>query len=341
MATELDLRKQEITEIDASSVASLRLAWHKGRGSSASELVMVDPKDYGNNPDDDTGNKVYNRVKDLARTLHNFEPASDGDGPRILKCKGWYEDQAAAQFCFVYQLPPECANHSGDVEFLTLYKAYGISKPPVGTRIRLARSLAATVLSIHEKDWLHKGIRSDRILFFPSRPGGRPNLDWPRLVGFDYARRDGPNEYSEKPIVLGNAANQTYYPEDSDKHLNLYRHPSVLRNPTTTFKKIHDYYSLGIVMVEIACWKPLASLLTKSRELQGTECKEEDIRRVREILKRYEFPGSPVDIAFRMGNIYRQVVEVCLDGNFGASDGPCLLASFRQRVISELDRCII
>lgn len=202
MTTELDLRKQEITEIDAGLTASLRLALHRSRGSASSELVLVDPKDYGNNPDDDTGYKVYNRVKDLAQTLHNFAPAQSGDGPCLLECKGWYEDQATAQFCFVYKLPPECANHPGIVEFLALYRAYGISKPPVGTRIRLARSIAATVLSIHEKNWLHKGIRSDRILFFPSRPGGRPNLEWPRLVGFDYARREGPNEYSEKPMQV-------------------------------------------------------------------------------------------------------------------------------------------
>lgn len=200
MATDLDLRKQEITEISTGLAASLRLAWHRGRGSRTNELVLVDPKDYGNNPDDDTGYKVYDRVKDLAHTLHNLEPALGGNGVGMLKCRGWYEDQAAAQFCFVYDLPPECDKHAGNVEFLTLQKAYSISKPPVGTRVQLARSLAASLLSIHEQNWLHKGIRSDHILFFSSRPGARPNLACPRLVGFDYARREGPNEYSEQPM---------------------------------------------------------------------------------------------------------------------------------------------
>lgn len=92
-------------------------------------------------------------------------------------------------------------------------------------------------------------------------------------------------------------------------------------------------------MVEIACWKPLVKILAQARELQGTECKEEDLKRVREILKKYGSPGSGVDIAFRMGSIYRNVVDACLDGKFDANDGPDLLDSFRRRVIDELGSC--
>jgi hypothetical protein len=212
MATNLDLRKQEIEEICLdSSETSLaeqpekprqkRLAWHIDRLSRTKEVVLLDPKDYGNNPDDDTGSKVYERVKELARMLHEFEPAaSDESGPRTLKCKGWYEDQATAQFYFVYRLPAECEVPSGDTEFRSLSKLYKTSTPSIGARIRLARSLAMTLLRVHEQNWLHKGIRSDHVLFFPRKAGGRPSLDYPRLVGFDYARRDGLNEYSEKPL---------------------------------------------------------------------------------------------------------------------------------------------
>lgn len=200
MATGPDLRKREITEIGASS--GLRLAWHRLPDSSSRELVLVEPKDYGNNPDDDTGGIVYSRIKDLARFLLDLEPALHGETnkPCTLKCKGWYEDQSTSQFCFVYHLPPECANHTEKLDFITLYQAYSISKPPVETRIRLAQALAETVLSIHQGGWVHKGIRSDHVLFFPPTPGARLSLDCPRLVGFDYARRDRPNEYSEKPM---------------------------------------------------------------------------------------------------------------------------------------------
>lgn len=212
MATSLDLRKPEVEEICLhSSEASLveqpekprhkRLAWHGDRLSQRKEIVLLDPKDYGNNPDDDTGSVVYERIKELARTLHDLEPAASGEsGPRTLKCKGWYEDQATAQFYFVYHLPPECEAPSEDMGFRSLYELYKTSTPSVGARIRLARSLATTLFRVHKENWLHKGIRGDHVLFFPRQVGGRPSLDHPRLVGFDYARRDRPNEYSEKPM---------------------------------------------------------------------------------------------------------------------------------------------
>jgi len=200
MTASLDLRKVEIQELSGSLTTwsdekpnQIRLAWHATPTSEAKELVLLDPKDYGN-ADDATGSKVYGRVKDLAGTLHSLEI------PHILKCKGWYEDQATAQFYFVYHLPSECESQSGGAEFLSLYEAFKIVRPSVGARMRLALSLAETVGLIHENGWLHKGVQSRHVLFFPSRPGGRPNLEHPRLVGFDYARREGPRGYSEKPM---------------------------------------------------------------------------------------------------------------------------------------------
>src|SRR5450432_3544371 len=151
MATKLDLRKQEIEEICLNSrETSLaeqperprqkRLAWHIDRRSRTKEVVLLDPKDYRNNPNDDTGSKVYECVKELDRMLHEFEPAaSDESGPRTLKCKNWYEDQATAQFYFVYHLPAECEVPSGDTEFRSLNKLYKTSTPSIGARIRLAR----------------------------------------------------------------------------------------------------------------------------------------------------------------------------------------------------------
>lgn len=94
-------------------------------------------------------------------------------------------------------------------------------------------------------------------------------------------------------------------------------------------------------MVEIACWKPIEELLRKNKEFQGEECKEEDLQRVRDILMDNQAQGSPRDVAFRMGDIYRKAVEVCLNGDFGADDGPDLLESFNRRIICELDKCVI
>jgi hypothetical protein len=94
-------------------------------------------------------------------------------------------------------------------------------------------------------------------------------------------------------------------------------------------------------MVEIACWRPMEILLTRYKELRGEECREEDVKKVREILMDNQAQGGPRDIAFMMGDIYRGAVEVCLNSDFGADDGPDLLASFNRRVICELGKCVI
>ena len=127
-----------------------------------------------------------------------------------------------------------------------------------------------------------------------------------------------------------------------NKAANLYRHPDALQDPTTSFTKQHDLYSLGVVMIEIACWKAMEDLFAHHKEFQGEECKEDDIQKIRGILLGNQgAQGNLNDVAFRTGSIYAKVVEVCLKGDFGADDGEELYESFQRRVIRELDRCVI
>lgn len=207
---DIDRRKLEIEEIVNHALQSSRtsgdeiprnrrLAWFKKPGSNQKSLVLLDPKDYGNNPDDPAGYKVYERVRELALELRGFHETADPI-PNTLPCRGWYEDQATAQFYFILHLPPECEMPSINTRIRTLHEMYKKSRPSVGARIKLSRSLAATILQVHRRGWMHKGIRSDNILFFSRTPSSWPDLGKPRLVGFDYARRDNPWEYSEKPM---------------------------------------------------------------------------------------------------------------------------------------------
>lgn len=41
---------------------------------------------------------------------------------------------------------------------------------------------------------------------------------------------------------------------------DIYRHPERQGQPTTPFKKIHDIYSLGVVLLEIGLWEPAIKL---------------------------------------------------------------------------------
>jgi hypothetical protein len=126
---------------------------------------------------------------------------------------------------------------------------------------------------------------------------------------------------------------------DSNTDTNLYRHPFALRDPTTRFTRTHEYYSLGIVLVEISQWRPMRTIMRNHQNLQGVECKESDIRDVQSILLDCDSEENYLrDVEFRMGSIYRGVVEVCLRGDFGSGDP---LETFKERVVTQLARCVV
>lgn len=167
-----------------------RLARYKG------ETVLLDPKNYGENPEDRTGEKIYTRIKQLAELLNTIDP----DEKYILRCQGWFEAASTEQFYLVYS-PPAYAQLP--MQYITLHQYVGSTfKPSVTARIYLAYTLAKSIAHIHREGWLHKGIRSDHVLFFPERIGASRTIENPRLAGFDYARRDAPGEYSEKPMLV-------------------------------------------------------------------------------------------------------------------------------------------
>lgn len=180
------LRPKKVIELDPGvDPRSRRLARYDG------ELVLLDPKDYGEDDGDELGEKVYDRVLDLAEVLHGPE----SDGFLSLKCNGWYEDPAKEQFYFVFRLP---ASYDGNALPNSLLDYLSSSfRPSLTARIHLAHTLASAIENIHSKSWMHKGMRSENVIFMNPR---MRSLDEPRLIGFDFARREGENEYSEKPL---------------------------------------------------------------------------------------------------------------------------------------------
>lgn len=190
----MDLRKVNVEEITAS--ISRELGRKRRVAKYSGETVLLDPKTYGENPEDKSGNKIYERVKDLARELNNISP----DEWQTLRCRGWFEDTQKEQFYFVYETPAYC---EAPTKYKTLYQYVDSSfMPSVSDRIQLALTLARAMHRIHKKGWLHKGFRSDHVLFFPKKSRASRSIEDPRLVGFDFARRDHPGEYSEEVMLV-------------------------------------------------------------------------------------------------------------------------------------------
>lgn len=123
-----------------------------------------------------------------------------------------------------------------------------VRKPRVTERVTLAHAVAHCLLYLHAVNWLHKGLRSHNIIFFRTETG-QVAYDKPYLSGFDFSR-------PAKDAM-------TQIPDDIEN--DLYRHPhaqsSTYAEERERFKRSFDIYSLGVMFVEIAFWKPVDRVL--------------------------------------------------------------------------------
>jgi len=125
--------------------------------------------------------------------------------------------------------------------------------------VSLCHAISEIVEKLHAVDWLHKGLRSHNVIFFPAdeSEGSDDDTDrnesiafqHPYISGFDYSRPAQNEDLTEKP------------PENAA--YDLYRHPRVHGSgpKDTPYKKSYDVYSLGVILLEIAYWKPIDDIL--------------------------------------------------------------------------------
>lgn len=322
--------RPEDVEIPTESVTLLNvgaqrsLANHRQFG-----LVLVEWRAFD---DQETGwmqDMAILRVRHLAILLHRNTPKPNEF--RVLPCHGFILDTAQSRFGMVFQMPPAAppaaiasAARSHPEMPCSLYDLLASASrdtayPSQSSRMTLARRLATSLLHLHATGWLHKGVRSHNILFFgdgttpsPASPlsvakntGSQTKascvsrlIEKPFLTGFGYSRLSGLNSVS--------------ITADPDPIQELYRHPDVqalvppgAQGARERFKKRYDAYSLGLVLVEIGCWRPLDTLLSKKRSARDN---------LEKLLRNVVDNG---DLAYWMGGIYAGVVEKCLRCEWG------------------------
>ncbi|KAL6159536.1 hypothetical protein ACJBU6_01974 [Exserohilum turcicum] len=142
----------------------------------------------------------------------------------------------------------------------------------LGVRVKLAASLAKALESFHKVGWVHKSLKSDNIVFLPpdADADAATVLDQPWLFGFEYSRPED---------------DSTLLQEDHSLSNNAYRHPERWGKPLIKFKKSHDIYSLGIILLELAYWKPIIGFpemkSSPGRTLVPTKIRDELLGRLR------------------------------------------------------------
>ncbi|KAL9041395.1 MAG: hypothetical protein Q9214_004126 [Letrouitia sp. 1 TL-2023] len=244
---------------------------------------------------------------------------------RVLQCVGYFHDPAMLSCGLVYSLP--ALRGSNDLTVSTLRSVLIEKRTPpfLGKRFHLAQTLAAALLEFHEVAWLHKSISSLNIGFVHLNGSSwRNGIDNPYLLGFSNSRPDGPDKFSN-------------WLSENDRDLMDSQHPEYLRNEgKVRYRPEFDYYSLGMVLLEIGSWKPLDKITTN---ISGSP---EDMLQT---LRTKHVPS----LAVTMGVIYRDAVDACLSGNLSSyetveeeCESPTgVTVSFARSVVKQLGKCVV
>lgn len=262
---------------------------------------------------------------------------------RALICKGIYYDEHRHTIGLVYSFPqgPLQSALGNDVKPRVLQLAEVLRKHgdpvdydqniivSIDERLRLAYNLATAVFEFHKIRWLHKNISSYNVIFFDteaddddreSQTPRKISLASPSLIGFSHSRPNEPLMYSNKLYA-------------SDELLYAFHHPKYggTDGKFTPYRTEYDYYSLGLVLLEIGLWWPLETIMSS----MGEEFSREEKRL--QILN-----GSVPFLAGSMGEVYAEVVRACLsDGEDGLHQaGNSVDENFERLVVTPLE-CLL
>ena len=264
--------------------------------------------------DDETGRQFRDRVASVASLLHNDDAARI---PSTLHCRGLYHRPSRRSFGLVYELP---SSSDEDLQILTLNQMLhgGLSyRPTLEVRIRLGYALSQAVYQFHSVGWLHRNLNPTNILFCPAKEADR-------------------KEWAQTPIMLGFASSRQNEADAAtlgpDNRLN-YHHPDYLQNKSR-YRQEYDYYSMGMMLLEIGHWAPLVKL-TESKRFRGLGPEQF----TKEILN-----TRLAQVELTMGSRYKRVVMSCLSGHFAArgrtgreDDDLVLRRMFKAEVVDALD----
>ena len=261
--------------------------------------------------------KLRHRVFGLSVLLGCIDPSFN-----CLPCIGVLEINTVGSdtlYAYAFEVENIGAQLETEPEYpkvTTLSALLDNSPPSLTDKIEIALVLAKSVLQFHTSGWLHKGIRSQNIIFL-----GQADSKWtikaahgPYVAGFEFTRADNPLEFTEDT--------------PSTNEIDLYKHEETFATPRHSFKKRYDLFALGCVLIEVALWKPLSEVflslqetgaLSATADLNHTASANEkehlrwkSIQEAKTWLYSEDAIGNILDhVAISAGNRYRAAVQLC------------------------------
>jgi len=310
----LDMGKNSVTVLTPNPRAEGLLQGYVLREDRSRRNVLLEFRKYsppvqGRSLDD----AVQLRVEQLTALLML---AKENPAFGLAPACGYYHDEKNFQFGIVFDLQPQ-------MQTVTLRKLLDAPKrPSLGGRLKLSMALARSLSKLQSISWVHQGIRSEHIVFL-HKARSEPCYDLPVIFGYGNSRPES-------------AVSNAHY--DNDPVRNLYRHPNRWgTTPLQSFNKLHDIYSLGVVLLEIGFWKPVKELVRSNLTERGAH--PADVK------------ANLLDLAKNkriedlMGERFRGIVLKCLEGDAAAfgvdaarddKEDSMLQAAFKAEVVTTL-----
>ena len=278
--------------------------------------------------------EILKLIQEMALLLKAEKPDEFGIPP----CLGYVDTrgptQAKGLLGFVFTNPLDIKADERPVSILDAIVDSEMPKPSLTARFALAHKIATCLMYLHSVNWLHKGIRSENIISF-NHDGGY-NIDKPCLTGFEYSRPARPGQ--------GTVA------VPRNPRWDIYQYPDIQTDGKRPLhRKTFDIYSFGLVLLEIAHWKPIEKIMSIEQIATvdlGTT------RAVRERLLRTEPTILDVTTCAIVGDRFCEVVRTCIGGreSFGIdrrddelSEQTAVLIQhhFQQDVVEKLKSLVV
>jgi serine/threonine protein kinase len=273
---------------------------------------------------------IERRIKNLARLLKSkYKP----EELRTLDCVGVVSKEGSrdyeTEYGMMFRVP--------STKFRDLRSL--LNCPPenmfLGDWFQIARSMARAVLCLHLAGWLHKGIKSENLLYFTGDDCSIA-YDEPYLVGF---------EYSRELLAYGQTEGVT-----DDLESNLYRHEEVQGPPQESlvayhdatdnqatprarvpFSMKHDIFSVGMVLLELGLQQPAIEMYNEASK--GADYGDHSAAKFHKWILDYKVP----QLGRLRGKEYVDATTFCLSADFASVTPEGIQRVFYLNVVRALN----
>jgi hypothetical protein len=287
------------------------------------EKVLVEYKRYGGDTDDadiESDHQTEERVHQLASLLSS----AGTHGLHTLEFRGLINQSEGKRYAFLFNFPPPSSSDRVPTSLYSLMSRHTTLRMSLPQRFRVAKDAVTAVSAFHADGWVHKSIRSHSIVFFPTITYNSPSSPIQNEVTF------GDCYLTDFEFARPETA-QTQYTFDNHLEKILYRHPERQGPPTVSFRKIHDIYALGVVLLEVGVWQTALSIYQQAHKKlkPGVTMSPRGIQNLFIEIARRQLPHH-------MGPAYRDAVVKCLLGTgFGEEEN--WVMTFYEEVVQNID----